>query len=267
MMLEDEVQTLTRLGLTSIQARVYLALASSGISTAKTISKNSQVARPEVYRIMPTLEKLALVERIISTPCKFRANSMQDAVSVLIERRIKETSELQAITREMLKKFKYNNTRTALEKDESQFILIPQKEAAIERRRKTIENAQKSIDVVNSWKMFPITAFTYAEEIMKALQRGVKIRVITQKPKDKKAIPEIVREFRETLNLKVRYVPTPPPAVLSVYDKKEALMTTSATADLGKSDVLWSNNPCLLEVFQHYFKTLWMTAIEDKIAK
>jgi len=51
--------TLTRLGLTSSQAKAYLALFRSGLSNAKKISKNSGVARPDVYRVMEKLEKLA----------------------------------------------------------------------------------------------------------------------------------------------------------------------------------------------------------------
>jgi sugar-specific transcriptional regulator TrmB len=61
---DEEVQTLTCLGLTLCQARVYLALARSGMSTAKTISKVSKVTREDIYRIMPTLQKLGLVENI-----------------------------------------------------------------------------------------------------------------------------------------------------------------------------------------------------------
>jgi len=121
---QHKILTLTRLGLTSNQAKVYLALFRSGLSNAKGISENSGVARSDVYRVMAALEKLGLVEKIISQPCKFRAISIHDAFDILMERRKKVTSELQATTREIIDKLKDNNARTALEKDETQFSLF-----------------------------------------------------------------------------------------------------------------------------------------------
>jgi sugar-specific transcriptional regulator TrmB len=267
MELQDEVQTLSRLGLTTNQAKVYLALVRSGMSTAKTISKKSNNARPHVYLIMPTLEKLGLVQRIISTPSEFKAISLQDALSVLMTRRTKDTSELQTMTKEILKKFENKNTETALEEEGHQFILIPQKGINIQKRRVAIKNAQKSIDVISSTKRLPVASSFFYEEIMKALQRGVKIRVITEKPEDKKVISEI-KEFRNTLNYRIRYSSVISHAKISIYDKKEALMTTLATAGFAESSTLWSNNPSFLAILQNYFENLWVIAIEeDKLAK
>ena len=137
MAFQDHIQVMTRLGLTSNQAKIYLALCKSGISDAKQVSENSNVERSETYRIIAKLEKLGLVERIISAPSKFRAISMQDTVSVLMERRIKETSELKAKTNEMLKKFKNNNARTALKEGEHQFILVPE-QVAVQRKKEDV---------------------------------------------------------------------------------------------------------------------------------
>ena len=88
---QDEVTTLTNMGLTSIQATVYLTLVQLGDSTVKTISKKTNVARPDIYRVMDQLEKISLVERIISAPVKFRATSIEDTLSSLIKRRAEET--------------------------------------------------------------------------------------------------------------------------------------------------------------------------------
>ena len=59
-------QILTNLGLTPVQARVYLALVESGPLRISAISKASDVARPDVYRILSNLEKIGLVEKITS---------------------------------------------------------------------------------------------------------------------------------------------------------------------------------------------------------
>jgi sugar-specific transcriptional regulator TrmB len=262
--LQDEVQTLTCLGLTSNEARVYLSLLRLGISTAKAISKNSGVARPEIYQIMAKLEKLGLVERIISAPCKFRAISMQHAFSVLIERRIKVTSELQATTRKILKKFKNNNARTALKEDETQFILMPEK-VVTRREKKSLENVQRSFDAVTSWENPHSVIFIDMEEIAEALQRGVEIRIIIDEPIKEKLVSDIIKPVKKYPAFKIRNILSPPAALISVYDKKEAWVCTCTTPELTECPTLRINNPCMLSILQDYFEILWMTAVEDKI--
>jgi sugar-specific transcriptional regulator TrmB len=262
MALQDEVLTLSRLGLTFNQARVYLALIRSGLSTAKTISKNSGIARPDVYRIMPTLEKLGLVERIVSAPCKFRAISRQHAFSVLMDRRIKETSELQAITKEMLKVFKNNTNRTVFEEAESQFVLVPE-QVAIQRKKKRLERTARSFDVITSWKRFPNAfTFTYKKEVTEALKRGVKIRVIIDKPEEEEIVSDTIKHLEKHPAFKIRYSLEPLTALISIIDKDEACVCTHTKTALTEDSFLWTNNPSLLSLLQDYFEILWITSIK-----
>jgi sugar-specific transcriptional regulator TrmB len=261
---DEEVQTLTCLGLTLCQARVYLALARSGMSTAKTISKVSKVTREDIYRIMPTLQKLGLVEKVITKPAKFKATSIQDAVSILLEHRTKEHSELHAKTKKLLQNFKENNAKTTILEEEPQFVLIPKKEALHQRRMKATQNAQTSIDVVTSWKRFQRAMISYAETLKKAVERGVKIRVVLEKPEGKNSLPEAIQASKKNPSVIVRCIPAHPTAVVMVYDRKEVFIITSPTARLTESPALWSNNPSLVELAQNYFETLWFTSVKDK---
>ncbi|MCW4047841.1 MAG: hypothetical protein NWE99_09855 [Candidatus Bathyarchaeota archaeon] len=60
MQYDECVQTLMGLGLTLLQAKTYLALATLGKADVKMISKASNVARQDIYRVMPVLQKLGL---------------------------------------------------------------------------------------------------------------------------------------------------------------------------------------------------------------
>ena len=52
MSIQDKaIETLTGLGLTVLQSKVYLALAKEGKSTVKGIAKTSNIARQDLYRI------------------------------------------------------------------------------------------------------------------------------------------------------------------------------------------------------------------------
>lgn len=61
------------LGLTSLQAKIYLALAQTGNATIRNIAKNSKIARQDVYRIMPSLQKLGLAEQIVVSPTMYKS--------------------------------------------------------------------------------------------------------------------------------------------------------------------------------------------------
>ena len=262
---QDNLITLTRLGLTSNQTKVYLALFRSGLSTAKTISKYSGVARSDVYRVMATLEKLGLVEKIISAPYKFRAISIHDAFVILMERRKKVTSELQAATREILKKFKNNNARKALEEDETRFSLVSE-QAAVLGEKGTLKAVQRSFDVVTSWQNPHAVMFVDLEDIVEALQRGVEIRVIIDKP-DEGILSDIMKLLKQHSNFKIRYLLNAPTALMSMYDRKESWVCTCTNPVLEECPTLRTNNACLLSILQDYFEILWLTAMKEHTLK
>jgi DNA-binding IclR family transcriptional regulator len=54
-----------------LKSKVYLTLATLGKADVKTIAKASNIARQEIYRIMPTLQKLGLTEKIITNPTMY----------------------------------------------------------------------------------------------------------------------------------------------------------------------------------------------------
>ena len=92
---DKDVETLTSLGLTVLQAKVYLALVKSGDLTIKEISKNADVARQDLYRITSELQKLGLVERLITIPTKFRAMELTHGISILLQLRREKEAEME----------------------------------------------------------------------------------------------------------------------------------------------------------------------------
>ena len=261
---DEGTQVLIDLGLNLSQARIYFALSQYGDSTAKKISKISQVAREHVYEVLPQLQDLGLVQKIICIPSRFRALPTQEGLSLLLQRRARKTHELQTKTMEIIRNRQNNNLEMVTWKKDNQFMLIPPKNAAINRRNKQIEAAQTSIDAIVTFKRLGPTAYTYQEVAKNALERGVKIRVITQKPENENERSEIIQDFEKNPSFKLRYILNSPLAVVTIYDRKEMLVTTSALADLGESPALWSNNPSLLTIINDFFEIMWITAMENQ---
>ncbi|MGD0646013.1 MAG: helix-turn-helix domain-containing protein [Candidatus Bathyarchaeia archaeon] len=257
---QNQVKILTELGLNFCEARVFLALANLGMGPAKMISKTSGVSKPDVYRALVTLQERGLVEKIISSPAIFKAIQLEESLSILLGKKDIEQNLLREKTEQLKRDFKYNLNKLTTQENEQQFILITRKDAELERRRKQQNNALKNIDAINSWKRFPKTQFFYAEEIKEALQRGVKIRLITEEAEDMSNISMNYRDLKKVGFYRIRFVSVPLSSVVSIYDGKEVIISTSPGASFGEAGILWSNNASIVKVMQEYFEMLWAKA-------
>jgi sugar-specific transcriptional regulator TrmB len=84
-MSDENTDLLLGLGLSLNQARVYLAILKLEKTTVGQVAKASKVRREDVYRILPTLEKLGLVERLLGKPTEVRATFISDALTLLVK--------------------------------------------------------------------------------------------------------------------------------------------------------------------------------------
>lgn len=252
------VETLIDLGLTSLQARIYLALDQIGTSEAATISKVTRVARSDVYRSMSKLQQLGLVEKEIANPIRFKAVPVETGFAVLLERKAKKYNELKSESKSLLLTLKKNGVCEKPLQGESKFVLIPSKEVLIQRLRKAIGNTQMSIDVCTSTKRFKVACYMLAESLEKAWSRGVKTRVIIEESEE--PFLDVVKASWKNPSAEIRHIPTIPRTVMAMYDKKELFIYVEPTAELEGSPALWSNNPSLLALTEEHFETLWKKA-------
>ena len=80
---DENTDLLLGLGLTLNQAKVYLAVIKLEKTTVGQVASFSKVRREDVYRILPSLEKMGLVERLLGKPTEIRATRISDAFKPL----------------------------------------------------------------------------------------------------------------------------------------------------------------------------------------
>ena len=102
----EELQIVMDLGLTLLQAKIFLVLTESQCLKANEISKFSNISRPDVYRNLMKLQKIGLIEKIISKPYKFKTIPVETALELLINRRVNKTKDLKIKTQILIKKSK-----------------------------------------------------------------------------------------------------------------------------------------------------------------
>ena len=94
---------------------------------------------------------------------------------------------------------------------------------------------------------------------MQSLQRGVKIRIVSEKLTSVNMPLSEIMEIEKQAGAVTRFLSTPPPALILLSDEKEVLIITSATGTL-ETSALWSKNPSLIALAKIYFDNVWQSA-------
>jgi sugar-specific transcriptional regulator TrmB len=257
--LERNAEMLSDFGLTGNQAKVYLATVRLKLATVGQISKASKVRREDVYRILPKLEKMGIVEKLLGKPTKVRALPVEDALALLIKRE-KDTarrrvSTLEAERETFLTRFK-EAPRLEVE-EKPHFALLSTRESIMARSLMMLKDAEKEIDVVFSRSQIMQFLYAFAEQLKKGIGKGIKIRVVSELPDHEDSLPRIVEERispGDALDLRYSDLPSSH-YMLADYD--EALVSTSTEGNMADHPCLWTNSKSLAGVFQGDFENLW----------
>jgi len=256
------VDVLHQLGLTNYQAKVYLSLFRNGESATKQISRFTALNRGNVHNTLNELLKLGLVEKIISNPAKYKAIPMEDVVSVLIAEKTREFTRIQTQAEELIFQTKTNSNKTECNTDENELILVPAKRLLL-LGKKTFNETIHSIEVIASHKKFHSWITRHIDPNLDALKRGVKIRVIVNKPEPGYILPDARNALMSDPNFKLKYTPTMPKSHFSIYDDKTVLCNTSTSNELEDSPSYLSKNPCIVSAFKELFELQWSTTTKQ----
>jgi len=161
---DEDIRTLTDLGLTILQAKTYLTLAKLGTSSIKTVAKTADIARQNVYQAIPALQRRGLVEKLLSTPSSYRATPIKEGLTILLQNRTNEHIILQNKTRKLIDKFHVANASLSQE-EETQFIITSEASFVLKKLEKQIYNAKTNIDTVSTWKFCGDMLYTIQKKL------------------------------------------------------------------------------------------------------
>ena len=253
---DNKVQTLIKLGLTRRQAMVYLCLVRTGVSPIKTIAKGTNIARQHIYKVILALNELGLVEKALTAPIKFKATPIEIGISMLMEQKNTEYSKLQTETTKMLNSFKKYEQKPIADEETPQFVLVPGKKPLKSKLLETIKNSQKTIDVITPWQVCQSTCYKWADIFKECINKGVQFRHIIDVPPEKEVFQKNLKKLTQAPLFKIRYALDTPPIIVSVYDKKSVVLSSTLVAPMETPD-LWVTNPNFVEFIQNYFDMMW----------
>lgn len=177
----EAVAGLKQLGLSTYEARVFVALQKLGTGTASEISSVVDVPRSQVYGAAEGLEERGLVETQQSTPTTYRPVPLAQAREQLLDQLARTGKE----AFDYLEQVK--NTHEARERSES-IWLISARDAIVSRTVEIAEMADKRL-------LYGITSVDYLEDdIVAALEdaarRGVTVVVASAESAVLEAVPD-----------------------------------------------------------------------------
>jgi len=252
---DETIKILMDLGLTCLQAKTYLALTTLEKAEAKEISKISNVARQDIYRIMPTLEKLGLAEKVIATPTLYKATPLKEGSFTLFQKRTKEHTALQEKIKLLVNNDdKERNINAMVHEETSQFIITSERNLFLKKMEKAISELQLSNNALIKSDGLKTMLFYHYQQLKRAMERGVKIRIITERSEEKSTINE--QAIKKNPLFELKYSSTPVPVGMAIYDNKEVNIRISDT--LGP--ILWTNNPYVVKLAESYFENMWNNA-------
>lgn len=255
---EEIIEALVELGLTHLQAKVYLALVELKSATARDIHTFSNVARQDVYRLLSDLEEKDLVERIIAKPKKFRPIPPDDAISILLQRRREKNRSLGKKAIRVFQKLD-KNIETSFPDMGAQFILLSKSEtnplAHINRLEEAVDNAKTSVMSLTTLQLFMQIKYTHEQIWKKAVKRGVEFKfIIDDATTINRNKLDLDPALRNTDNFKIRWASTPSLASVLLVDEREAFFRTGIAP---KSPVLFSTDPFFVAMIKDYFEMKW----------
>jgi sugar-specific transcriptional regulator TrmB len=258
---DENMDLLLALGLTLNQAKVYLAVLRLEKTTVGQIAKFSKVYREDVYRILPALEQMGLIERLLGKPTEIRATPISDALSFLVsEEKGKSEERLKGMKR-IVETLSLKDWKQPLPGEESIYILIAEKKAILAKTSELIRNSKKEVALIADKARIMPTISQFSDECKQAIKKGAQIRLIFEGENPEDLLAEKVKKLIDGTSVHVKFHREPLNHFI-MSDDKEALITASKETGLGESPSLWTNNSNLIGVLRTGFESDWENAEE-----
>lgn len=263
---EESIQILQKLGLSRMQARIWLTIFQLGEANVTEISKTARIDRSESFKVIKKLQELGLIDELIGFPKKFRVTPIQDGLSVLLLSKEKEYRML----RKKVMSFTQNTNHVEFSKDsivqKRDIVLLENKKRVRLFLDDLVSKAKKSIDLSGDWQGFRGAIAHNSDTCLTRLQKKVHLRVVISRPDREIVVSEIFQFLKENPNVELRFFDkSETPVFLWIVDCAQIVMPTITQTNFEENEgnvspLIFSNAHPLIQVGQMYFDSIWSTA-------
>ena len=261
------VEELVKYGLTPIQACVYVALIKLGPSYARSLVKELEINKVDVYRALRSLTTFGLIEVKVGNPSIFTAVNPRLAIEALLARQEDKVKALKVKSNGLIKRLMMIESKVT-SKDEGKeglFVKLLAGPQTFEKVGELILKAEKSVVKVVSPRGIVLHSQYGIQDIeAKRVEDGLEIRAITEVNVEN---VDVVRGYAEIIKIKhlddissrLRYI---------VVDDKHLILPVSSPPKARQDPIaLWCNSSTLINSLLHDFEVSWYEAedVSEKI--
>jgi hypothetical protein len=143
--------------------------------------------------------------------------------------------------------------------EQSDYLLISNIKADILRFKGALSNAHESLDDVLYWENLVHIFSDDTKFFLKNRNRGIRIRFLTNQPKNCNGIPPAVRKLLQKDHFEVRCFTKQPWSEFAVID---GIQTGITDFFISKPNTFWTSDPRIGLVFREFFESLWLDSCE-----
>lgn len=259
---KEALETLMELGLTDLEAKVYLALVQRGNSKAAEICRLAKITRTDIYRVLSELADLGLVEKTLTKPLLFNSTPLRKGIALLLERREKKTANLKTKIEKIINFAEKQEPATDWTKT-FKFVEIPNRGSIIKEDLDLNRVNWQTMNIVTLSSRFVRWVHLNKKSIEEMLSKSIRIRVIVSCSNTRQSTIKQCISYSEELCknplFQVKFVFTEAPALMSLYDEKAIRMVLKPSPydNGGEGPDLYSDHPSLTGMAKIYFESLW----------
>ncbi|MBI3859062.1 MAG: TrmB family transcriptional regulator [Thaumarchaeota archaeon] len=225
------VEELGRMGLTSYEAKCYVALAALGPSDPRTVAREARIPNPSSYEALRSLAAMGWADLVVKKPATYRAKKPK-TVKAAVESRLEETFD-------SLEKL---YSPEAAEETELVYT-IRGREKVLGKIYEMLRGARRS--VVLAAPTMGLEDAGLLELLHGAVERGVKVRAIGDD-----GATGILPPGAESRTSSLV-------AVDLLVDDKTAMISLPDYSACG-----WIDSPAVAEHFKQFLELMWNTSSE-----
>jgi sugar-specific transcriptional regulator TrmB len=250
---EQDIAILHKLGLTPVEAKIFLISSKIGRQKIERIATLADIDRSNTYNIIRKLQKIGLTDEILGKPNLYESLPVKEAVSILL---ISKENEFKSIEKEANSFVDSNNLEVPKDIDCGRFQIIKRPKKAMQQGViKRLENAKQGFDLIINEKIFAFLFVNLAAEQLNCVKRGINYRLITEKTILDKFKTEII-PFAKSANFEIRCLSQSPQVCIVIMDGDFASLHLVTNID-SEMQMLQTNHRGCVKIFQSYFDKVW----------
>ena len=253
MLKENLISDLKEFGLSEYEAKAYLALTIHGPLNASSISEFSKIPQSKIYETLKSLVLKCLAEYCNGKPLKYRSIEPLFALKKMLNQKRMKVENLKEKSNNLIKELKpFKENGFGLWSSKGKI-------ACLEKASEMVSRAKNfGFATTSHFSRYPSLDEAYTN----ALKKKVKIKMLGTSELDE-AIKARASWYLKQ-GAKIRILPLKMQITLGIIDNKEVCMRIDNNSL--DSDVIWSNNPSLINIMKTYFDELWIRAKKFKLA-